>query len=73
MVQGHIFLKGGQGLALFLFNFLRFIIFTYRNYFTLCKILLCYAFDEKTFFFCHHNFMKIGHSKLSKNELQNIS
>ena len=32
---------------------------------------LCYAFEEKLFF-CHHNFMKKGHSKLSKNETENI-
>ena len=24
-------------------------------------------------FFCHHNFMKKGHSKLSKNEPENIT
>ena len=24
------------------------------------------------YFFCHHNFMKKGDSKLSKNELENI-
>ena len=44
--------------------FLRFIIFTFRNYFTLCKIVLCIW--RKIIFFCHHNFMKKGH-KLSKN------
>ena len=32
---------------------------------------LCSAFEEKLFF-CHHNFMKKGHSKLSKNEPENI-
>ena len=32
---------------------------------------LCYAFEEKLFF-CHHNFMKKDHSKLSKNEPENI-
>ena len=31
---------------------------------------LCYAFEEKLF--CHHNFMKKGHSKFSKNEPENI-
>ena len=42
MVQGQVFLKGEEGeLVLFLFNFPRFIIFTFRNYFTLCKIVLC--------------------------------
>ena len=32
---------------------------------------LCDALEEKLFF-CHHNFMKKGHSKLSKNEPENI-
>ena len=42
MVQGQVYLKGEGGLALFLFNlFSRFIIFTFRNYFTLCQIVLC--------------------------------
>ena len=50
--------------------FLRFIIFTYRNYITLCKTVLCIW--RETIFFCHHNFMKKGHSKLSKNEPENI-
>ena len=36
--------------------FSRFIIFTFRNYFTLCKIVLCIW--RKITFFCHHNFMK---------------
>ena len=50
--------------------FSRFIIFTFRNYFTLCKIVLCIW--RKITFFCHHNFMQNGHSKLSKNEPGNI-
>ena len=50
--------------------FSRFIIFTFRNYFTLCKIVLCIW--RKTIFFCHHNFMKKCHSKLSKNKPENI-
>ena len=33
---------------------------------------LCHALAEKLSFFCHHNFMKKGHSKLSKNETENI-
>ena len=49
--------------------FSRFIIFTFRNYFTLCKIVLCIW---RNIFFCHHNFLKKGRSKLSKNELENI-
>ena len=42
-VEGQVFLKGGGGrLTLFLFNFFKvYIIFTFRNYFTLCKIVLC--------------------------------
>ena len=41
MVQGQTFLKGGE-LAGFLFNFIKvFTIFTFRNYYTLCKIMLC--------------------------------
>ena len=39
-LQGQVFLKGGGELALFLFNFSRFIIFTFRNYVSLCKIVL---------------------------------
>ena len=51
--------------------FSRFIIFTYGNYFTLCKIVLCIW--RKIIFFCHHNFMRKGHSKLSKNEPEDVS
>ena len=50
--------------------FSRFIIFTFRNYFTLCKILLCIS--RNIISFCHHNLMKKGHSKLSKNKPENI-
>ena len=64
MVQEQVFLKGG--LALFLFNFWSFIIFVLRNYFTLCEIVLCIW--RKIIFLYHYNFMKKGHSKLSKNE-----
>ena len=39
MVHGQFFLK--EGLLLFLFNFSRYIIFTFRNYFTLSKTVLC--------------------------------
>ena len=68
MVQGQeqIFLKSGEGgggrVALFLFNFFK----VYHFYITLCKIVLCIW--RKKIFFCHHNFMKKSHSKLSKNE-----
>ena len=69
MVQGQVFLKGGDWHFSY-FVFSRFIIFAFRNYFTLSKILLC-IFEEKKFFFCHHNFMKKDHSKLSKDEPEN--
>ena len=59
MVQGQVFLKGEGGTD----TFSRFIIFTFRNYVMHLK---------KKRFFCHHNFMKKGHSKLSKNEPENI-
>ena len=68
-VQGQVFLKG-EGLELSYLMLSRFIIFTFRNYFTLCKILLWIW--RKFIFFCHHNFKKKGHSELSKNELENI-
>ena len=68
MVQGQVFLKGGWHFSYLIFS--RFIIFTFRYYFTLCKIVL-YIW-RKIIFFCHHNFMKKGHSKLSKNEPENI-
>ena len=32
---------------------------------------LCYAFEE-IYFFCHHDFMTKGRSKLPKNETENI-
>ena len=75
MVQGQVFLKVG-GLALFLCNHLKVIIFTFRNYFILCKIVsdiffLRIVFEEKKKF-CHHNFTRKSHSKLSKNEPENI-
>ena len=40
MVQGQIILKRGSWHFSYLI-FLRFIVFTFRNYFTLCKIVLC--------------------------------
>ena len=33
---------------------------------------LCYAFEENLIFFCHHDFMKKGHSNLSKCKSENI-
>ena len=73
IVERQAFLKGGWGEWGWYFSnliFSRFIIFTFRNYFSLCKIVLCIW--RKIIFFCHHNFMKKGHSKLSKNEPENI-
>ena len=70
MVQGQVFLKkkgGGGGWYFFYLIFLRFIIFAFIK---IAK--LCHAFEEKVFFFCHHDFMKKGHSKLFKNERENI-
>ena len=69
MVQGQVLLKGGGRHFSYLI-FSRFIFFTFRNNFTIGKIVLCIW--RKTIFFCHHNFMKKGHSKLSKNEPENI-
>ena len=69
IVYGQVFLKGGG----WHFSYLilpRFIIFKFRNYFTLCKIVL--SIWRKINFFCHHNFMKKDHSKFSKNEPENI-
>ena len=62
-------LKRGDWHFSYLF-FSRVIIFTFRNYFTLFKTVLCSR--RKIIFFCHHNFMKNDHSKLSKNEPENI-
>ena len=59
MVQRQFFLK--RGLALFLFNFFK----VYHFYIYRLIYPLCYAFEEKNFF-CHRNFIKKGHSKLSR-------
>ena len=57
MVQGLVFSKGCRHFLYLISS--RFITLTFRNYFTLCKIVLAsYAFEEKLgIFFCHHNFM----------------
>ena len=74
ILQGQVLLKGwgreGGGWHFSYLIFSRCIIFTFRNYFTLCKIVLCIW--RKIIFFCHHNFTKKGHSKLSKNKPENI-
>ena len=58
MVLVQVFLKkkgggGGGGWHFSYLIFLRFIILTFRNYFTLCKIALCIF--RKIIFFYHHN------------------
>ena len=73
MVQGQVLLKerGDWHFSYLIFSrFIIFTFFTFRNYFTLCKIVLCIW--RKTIFFCHHNFMKKDHYKLPKNEPENI-
>ena len=70
MVQGQVFLKGDWHFSYLIFS--RFIIFTFRNYiFTFYPLQNCFM-HLKTIFFFHHNFMKKGHSNLSKNEPENI-
>ena len=55
MVQGQVLLKerGRGGWQFSYLTFSRLIIFTFGNYFTIYKILLCI---RKITFFCHHNF-----------------
>ena len=53
MVQGQVFLKGGGGCHFSYLFFSRFIIFTFRNYFTLCKIV---AHMKKKYFFLSSKF-----------------
>ena len=69
MVQGQVLSKGGDWHFSNLI-FSSFIIFIFRNDFTLSKIVLCIW---RKIVFCHHNFMKKGHSKFCKNETENIS
>ena len=69
MVKEQVFLKVGC-VAFSCLIFLRLTIFTFRNYFTLCKTVL-YIW-RKIIFFSQHNFMRKGHSKLPKIEHENI-
>ena len=62
-------LKKKEGWHFSYLIFSRFIIFTFTNYFTLCKIVFWIWW---IFFFSHYDFMKKGHSKLYKNEPGNI-
>ena len=52
MVQGQIFLKGGEKLL----------------YLSQNRVMPL----KKNIFFCHHNCMEVGHSKLSRNEPEDI-
>ena len=61
MVQEQVFLKGG--LTLFLFNFFKVYLFCIRK--LLYPLQNYVTHLEKNFFFCHHSFMKNGHSNLS--------
>ena len=69
MVQGQVFLKGAADTSYLIFSS-RFDNFAFKNYFTLCKIMLCIW--RKIIFLCQLNFVKKGHPKLSKNEPENI-
>ena len=68
--QGQVFLKGGEA-GTFPINFFQGLSFLYLEI-TLPFAKLCHAFEEKVFFFSRHNFMQKVHSKLSKNEPENI-
>ena len=48
MVQGQVFLKGGGGLALFIFNFFK--VYHFYIYKLFYPLQNCYAFEEKLFF-----------------------
>ena len=63
-------LKRGEA-GTFPINFFQGLSFLYLEI-TLPFAKLCHAFEEKIFFFCRHNFMQKLHSKLSKNEPENI-
>ena len=66
--RGRSFLKGG-GAETFLVSFFQGLSFLHLEI-TLCKIVLCIW--RKKIFFGHHNFMKKGHSKSSKNKPKRI-
>ena len=72
MVQGQAFLKGGRGrgLALFLLNFFK--VYHFYIYKLLYPLQNCVMHFNKIAFFCHHNFLNKGYSKLSKKEPENI-
>ena len=68
MVQGQVLGEGG--LVLFLSNFFK----VYHFYIWKLLYLLqnCVMHLKKIIFFCHHNFMKKCHSKLSENKPENV-
>ena len=65
MVQGQVFLKG-EGVTPFLFNFFK--VYHFCTLKLLYPLQNCVHYAKKITFFCHHNFIKKGQSKLSKNE-----
>ena len=69
MVQVQVFLKKG-GADTFPISFFQGLLFLYLEI-TLPFAKLCYAFEKKSFF-CLHNCMKKVHSKLPKNEPDDI-
>ena len=56
MVQGQVFLKVGEGLALLLFNFFK--VYHFYIYKLLYYLQNCVMHLKKNYFFCHHNFTK---------------
>ena len=70
MVQRQVFLKRKRGAGTFPIKFLQGLSILHLEI-TLPFAKLCHPFQEKKIF-CHHNFMKKGHSKLAKNKPENI-
>ena len=70
MVQRQVFLKRERGARTFPIKFLQGLSILHLEI-TLPFAKLCHPFQEKKIF-CHHNFMKKGHSKLAKNKPENI-
>ena len=68
MVQGQVFLKGGQDF--FLFNFFKVCHFYIKK--LLYPLQNCIMHLKKKKIFSYHNFMKKSYSKLYKNEPENI-
>ena len=68
-MQGQVLKKKGEGAGTFPIKFFQGVSFLHLEI-TLRFAKLCHAFEEKKFL-CHHNFMKKGHAKLSKNEPEN--